>query len=58
MNQTWWDVIITGVILITITLTIWARVSGMTIPELLREIKDFFTGGTEELTTEAMTWKE
>lgn len=58
MRQSAWDIIITSGVLLAIVLTVWARVSGMTIPELLREIKEFFTGSAEELQTEAMTWNE
>ena len=61
MEQGTWDFLITAGVLIGLGLVIWARVSGMTIPELIRSIKDIFSSGTssaEELTTEAMTWRE
>ena len=58
MEQSAWDWIITGGVLLSLILVVWARVSGMTIPELLREIREFFQESGEETMPEAMVWRE
>ncbi len=42
-----WDWIISFGIIAALILTIWAKASHMTIPELLADIKDRFIDGTE-----------
>ncbi len=58
VKQVVWDTLITGGVLGSIVLFVWSRVTKMTIPELLREAKEFFVGGAEDITTEAMVWNE
>lgn len=46
-----WQWIIAVVIIFGLVLAIWARVSGMTIPELLGDLRDFISdmkGGVED----------
>lgn len=43
-----WDWLITGGILLTLGLAIWAKVSRQTIPELLGNIKDALSDKGEE----------
>ncbi len=50
-----WDWLITGGILITLGLAIWAKVSGQTIPELLGNIRDVFRDTQEDLADEIET---
>jgi len=57
MEQGLWDLIITGLVLISIALAVWARVSNQTIPELLANLKEVFTDNTEEYIPEAMVWE-
>jgi len=45
-----WDWIVSFAIIGGLILAAWAKVSGMTIPELLREIRDFFKESSEEAT--------
>jgi len=56
MGQGLWDISITGIVLISLALAIWAKVSNQTIPELLSEIKEIFRDNTEEYIPEAMVW--
>jgi len=58
MNQTGWDFIITGAVLLILGLSIWARVSGQTIPELIRSIKEIFQEKSEDTYESAMTLTE
>ena len=58
MNQSGWDFIITGSILIGLILVIWAKVSNQTIPELIRSIKDIFQDKGEDVVDTAMVWRE
>lgn len=58
MQQSTWDILITAIVLIGLGLIVWARVSGLTIPELIRQIKDIFSDSAEDLQTEAMVWDE
>lgn len=58
MQQFMWDALITVTILLALGLMIWAKVSGMTIPELIRQIKEAISGTGEDLTPEVMTWNE
>jgi len=44
-----WDWIITIIILVTFALSIWAKVSKQTIPQLLGEIKDRLSDNSEEV---------
>lgn len=48
-----WDWTISSSIIIALILTIWAKVSGQTIPELISGIREAFTDSAED-TTEAM----
>jgi hypothetical protein len=48
-----WDWIITMFILIVLTLTIWARISKQTIPELFGEIRDFILDTKDNVREEA-----
>ena len=56
-SESFWNWAISISIIGGLILTIWARVSRQTIGELLKDIKDAFTGTAEE-TTEAMVWNE
>ncbi|MFW6129618.1 MAG: hypothetical protein ACOC56_00450 [Atribacterota bacterium] len=60
MEQVIWDWIITGTVLIGLLLTVWARVSGMTIPELIKQLRDAFKDKTEDVVEEtpAVIWNE
>jgi len=58
MNQSIWDVLITGGVLIGLGLTAWAKVSGMTIPELIKSLREIFRDTGEEVMQEAMVWDE
>lgn len=58
MNQTGWDFIITGTVLIGLVLFLWAKVSNQTIPELIRSIKEIFQDKGEEAYENAMTLTE
>ena len=44
-----WDFIVSFVIILALILVIWARVTNQTVPEVIRDIKDIFTGGAEEV---------
>ncbi|MFW6225587.1 MAG: hypothetical protein ACOC3V_01345 [bacterium] len=57
MEQGLWDWLITGGVLITMGLAIWARVSNQTIPELLSEIREMFRDNTEDYMPETMVWE-
>lgn len=48
MNQTAWDLLITGGVIGAMILAFWAKSSGQTIPELLRGIKEFLQDTGEE----------
>ena len=58
MRQGAWDILITGGILLIMGLSIWAKVSGLTIPELLKSIKEMFQDTTEEVADQAMILNE
>jgi len=58
MNQTGWDIIITVVVILGLGLAIWAKVSGQTIPELIKGIKEIFQDTGEEVANTAMVWNE
>ena len=49
-----WDLIISIVIIISLILAIWARISQQTIVELLRDIKEFLSEKGEEQTENAI----
>jgi hypothetical protein len=42
-----WDFVVAVLIIGGLILTVWAKVSGMTIPDLLRSLKDLVSGGGE-----------
>ena len=52
-----WDWLITGGILITLALSIWAKVSNQTIIELLREIREFIAEMKGEATEEVTIYE-
>ncbi|GBE19355.1 hypothetical protein BMS3Abin17_00078 [archaeon BMS3Abin17] len=43
-----WDFAISIIIILGFILALWARLSGQTIGELLRDMKDFFTDTAED----------
>lgn len=48
-----WDFLVGAIVLLAIVLIIWARVSNQTIAEVLADIRDLLSGGTEEVTEKA-----
>lgn len=43
-----WDFIISGTIIIALILGFWAKISGQTIPELIKSIMEIITDRGEE----------
>jgi len=44
-----WDFFITTIVIISLVLIIWSKVSKQTIKDTILDIKDLFTGGGEEI---------
>jgi len=53
-----WDYILAILIIVSLVLVIWAKVSHMTIPELIGEIKEIIWGTAEEKTEEVISYYE
>ena len=58
MNQSLWDILITGGILISLLLAVISRITHQTIPELIKSIKEIFQSTGESAMEEAMVWEE
>lgn len=56
MEQGTWDILISGGVIGGLILMVWARVSGMTIPELIKEIRDIFQDSSEDV--QEVVWYE
>ncbi len=56
MEQQALDTLITGGIFLVLGIAIWARVSGMTIPELFKHIRDLAQDKSEE--TGEVIWND
>lgn len=44
-----WDFLIGGLVIVSLILIVWARVSKQTVGEVVGDIKDMLSGGKEEV---------
>lgn len=58
MEQSVWDILITGGVLVGLALWIFAKVSHKTIPEMIKDWKETMQENGEEITGEALVWNE